>query len=118
MNLIGRKGPGCGVWSHPSVENGKLQHFDERPTMKYVCMADEEGNEEIFVFPRSVAHSTMADALRYMKASPHPMSPGHVIRTPVSAGFVNIGECTCYGESETLLLKSRPGDTDRLRLQR
>jgi len=77
--------------------------------MKYICTKDEDGEEEIFTFPRSVDHDCMAEMLNKIKNH----STGNwkrVRRKPVSAGFVNdMGYC--FGESITLDIKSR-GDVD------
>lgn len=76
--------------------------------MKYIVMEDEDGKEEIFIFPKSVNHDCMAEALGRIKNQ----TWGNwvrVWRNPVSAGFVNDGVCSGY--SETLSLASR-GDHD------
>ncbi len=76
--------------------------------MKYIVMSDEDGKEEIFIFPKSVNHDCMAEAISRIKNQ----TWGNwvrVWRTTVSAGFVSDGVCSGY--SETLGLKSR-GDQD------
>lgn len=76
--------------------------------MKYIVMEDEDGKEEIFIFPKSVNHDCMAEALGRIKNQTWG-SWVRVWRNPVSAGFVSDGVCSGY--SETLNLKSR-GDQD------
>lgn len=72
--------------------------------MKYIVMEDEDGKEEIFIFPKSVNHDCMAEVVGRIKNQ----TWGNwvrVWRTPVSAGFTD-GK-TCHGRSETLNLDSR-----------
>ena len=75
--------------------------------MKYIVMQDEEGAEDIFIFPRRIHHDAMAEALSRIKNQTHG-NWERVVREPVSAGFVS-GK-RCHGESESLRLKSRPQD--------
>lgn len=80
--------------------------------MKYIVTAQEDGTEEIFVFPRSVNHDCMAEALGGIRDQ----SWGNwkrVYRLPVSAGFVEGG--LCIGYSESLGIRSRQEDTALLR---
>lgn len=75
-------------------------------------MVDEDSTEEIFVFPMSINHDAMAEALVGIKNK----TSGdwrRIRRTPVSAGFIANG--ICYGESVSLRLNSRPQDTALLR---
>ena len=72
--------------------------------MKYIVLMDEDGNEEIFIFPRSVNHDCMADACKRIKDQMLPPW-SRVGREPIAAGFINDGVCSGY--SETLGLKSR-----------
>jgi hypothetical protein len=67
--------------------------------MKYVVF-DGHNGEQIIIFPKVIQHSVMADDV--YKSSFRSM-------TPISAGFIENGECV--GESESLRMRSR-GDTD------
>jgi hypothetical protein len=76
---------------------------------KYIMMND--GTRDIpFIFPKMVAHINMYGAMRSL---PENMERS-VFWTIVSAGFVNLISCECYGESESLKeecpdeYKSRP----------
>lgn len=81
--------------------------------MKYIVVENLETNEEeIFLFPDSVHHDCMAEVLRCIRNQ----SFGNwerVDRHPVSAGFVEHGQCV--GESISLNLRSRQQDTAILR---
>ncbi|MET3916868.1 hypothetical protein ABID97_003650 [Variovorax sp. OAS795] len=76
--------------------------------MKYI-VAKIDNEEVVFVFPRTVDHDRMAEALerirfggdRNWERKLHSTNEGAII----SAGFVDNG--TCHGNSETLKLKSR-----------
>lgn len=80
--------------------------------MKYIVTATEEGKEEMFLFPRSVQHDIMADAVYALKDQNHG-SWKRIYRKPISAGFIVGGECTGY--SETLGIGARPEDTNIFR---
>ena len=83
--------------------------------MKYIVTKTEDDKEELFPFPVLIHHDAMAEALNRIKNQTH--GDWHrVFRQPVSAGFIS-AEGTCYGESVTLGLKSRPEDTELLRRQ-
>jgi hypothetical protein len=76
---------------------------------KYIMMND--GNRDIpFIFPKQVAHISMYTAMRGLEEN----ITRPVFWTLVSAGFVNIMSCACWGESESLkdicpgTYKSRP----------
>ena len=82
--------------------------------MKYICTESEHGLQEVFTFPKTVDHDVMAEALERMKNK----TTGtweRIWRRPVSAGFVENGEC--FGNSITLDLASRDEDTEILRKQ-
>lgn len=79
--------------------------------MKYIVTVDEEGTEEIFLFPATISHDAMAEAI-YRVRNQSRGDWRRVSRTPVSAGFVRGGQCV--GRSETLRLDSRPQDSDLL----
>ena len=82
--------------------------------MKYIVTEDSDGKEEIFLFPRSINHDCMAEALKLIKNHTR-RNWVKIRRDPISAGFVS-HDNKCYGESESLGLKSRHGfDTEILR---
>lgn len=72
--------------------------------MKYIVTKDEDGKEEIFIFPKSVNHDCMMEVLQRIRDQSHGRW-NRIYREPVSAGFVNDGVCSGY--SETLKLQSR-----------
>ena len=79
--------------------------------MKYIVTRQENGTEEIFVFPRAINHDCMAEGIARLRSATH--GDWHrVTRTPISAGFIDDGKCV--GLSESLQLESRPQDTDLL----
>ena len=80
--------------------------------MKFITTRDEEGNEDVFVFPRRINHDAMAEALEGIKDQTHG-DWNRIFRQPIAAGFVSpIG--VCHGSSETLGLTARPEDTTLL----
>ena len=79
--------------------------------MKYIVTRNKEGKEEIFVFPKSVNHDCMAEVLGFIKNKTYG-NWERGFRKPVSAGFTD-GK-TCYGESLSLGIESRPQDTELL----
>jgi len=81
--------------------------------MKYIVTENEEGEREIFVFPRSVPHNAFAEVVAGIRNQTHG-NWRRIRRKPVSAGFVDGGRC--HGRSESLHLKSRPEDTELLGL--
>jgi hypothetical protein len=83
--------------------------------MKYL-VANLEGHEAMFVFPRAVDHDRMAEALTMIRFGynhnwERKLLPrdGKADGNIISAGFVDNGKC--HGRSETLGLFSR-GDAD------
>lgn len=85
--------------------------------MKYICTEDDNGRQEIFLFPVTVNHSAIAEVLGCIRNHTHGNNWVRVGRIPVSAGFVNT-DGACHGESITLNLKSRPEkDTELLAVQ-
>ncbi len=79
--------------------------------MKYIVTTQENGEEEIFIFPKSINHDCMAEAIQGIRNQ----SFGNwrrVSREPVSAGFIENGKC--FGQSETLRLDSRDEDINLL----
>jgi hypothetical protein len=73
-------------------------------TMKYIVTEDEEGTEEIFIFPKKINHDCMMEMLARIKDQTHG-SWNRVRRMPIAAGFTDC--VTCWGRSETLGLDSR-----------
>lgn len=83
--------------------------------MKFITTRDEDGTEEVFVFPRRVHHDAMAEVLEGIKNQTHG-SWERIYRQPIAAGFVSTSG-TCYGSSETLGLDARTEDTALLAKQ-
>lgn len=73
--------------------------------MKYVVTKDEQGKEEIFIFPVAVHHDVMYHAVSRLKDSSRALRWVRIDRELVSAGFYENG--LCYGRSETLNVESR-----------
>lgn len=76
--------------------------------MKYIVTKQPDGTEEIFIFPDSVYHKDMAEAVGFLKLHDR-LIPGRwtrIERKPISAGFVRGGQCV--GISESINLRSRP----------
>ena len=83
--------------------------------MKYIVTKNEKGQEEIFIFSKEISHDCMAEAVMGIKNQ----SFGNwrrVRRKPISAGFIEGGECV--GRSESLGLESREEDTKLLRAEK
>jgi len=72
--------------------------------MKYI-VTELDGKEEIFIFPDSVNHDCMDEAISRIKSR---KGSGWVRlrRRAISAGFIT-RDGKCYGRSETLNLSSR-----------
>jgi len=83
--------------------------------MKYITTKTEDGIEEIFIFPSSINHDAMAEALEGIKNGTHG-DWERVYRRPISAGYVDI-EGRCFGYSVSLDLESRKEDTKLLAKQ-
>lgn len=83
--------------------------------MKFITTKDENGKEELFLFPKGIDHDAMAEVLEHIKDQTHG-NWHRVFRKPVAAGFVENGKCC--GKSETLGLKARPEDSALLLQQR
>lgn len=75
--------------------------------MKYIVTRDENGKEEIFIFPKVINHNEFAEVVNRAKTfiDGNPRNWVHMRREPIAAGFFD-GK-TCYGHSETLRLRSR-----------
>lgn len=75
---------------------------------KYVMFADKNGVETPILFPGSLAHKDVADAI-VNEALRNPKVP---YITPVSAGFIPALQIlSAEGMSETLRMHSKPEDT-------
>lgn len=73
--------------------------------MKYIVTKTEEGGkEEIFIFPKSINHDCMMEALRVIRTETHG-GWTRVRRQAIAAGFTDGRRC--IGRSETLRLDSR-----------
>jgi hypothetical protein len=83
--------------------------------MKYIKTSGENAKLEIFVFPRSIHHDAMMQELDRIKNQTYG-NWRRVRRLAVSAGFVD-SKLNCFGESESLKLKSSPEDTELLKKQ-
>lgn len=79
--------------------------------MKYIVTKDENGVEEIFIFPHTVHHDVMADAVSRLKNQSHGRWE-RMDREVIAAGFTD--GITCWGHSDTLNLGSRKIEDDRL----
>lgn len=82
--------------------------------MKFITTQDDNGKEEIFMFPNGIDHDAMAEVLCHIRNQTHG-NWHRVFRKPIAAGFVD-GE-KCYGKSETLGLKARQEDSELLKRQ-
>jgi hypothetical protein len=91
-----------------------LFRITQDPNMKYIVTKQENGTEEIFIFPEAVHHKDMAEAVQYLKEHDRLVYGKwrRIEREPISAGFVRGGKCE--GNSESLGLRSRPQDSDLL----
>lgn len=79
--------------------------------MKYVVVESALGIQMV-MFPKNIAHKQMAEVLSYIKEDSG-RGWKRVHREPISAGFTD--GVRCYGESESLSIKSRPdADTQLL----
>lgn len=70
---------------------------------KYIMFQDKLGAKQPILFPKSVSHITMAEALANNE---------ELNWVPVSAGFCGMtSPICCYGKSVTMDLESNPNDT-------
>lgn len=81
--------------------------------MKYIVLEGPQGQKLPVIFPNVMVHKDVAEAL-VMTLGAQSTPDNLVWFKPVSAGFVNLAVSDAYGESETLNMKSDPGD--RLRI--
>lgn len=64
------------------------------------------------IFPTHIMHSDMSDEMRgYGISNGFRENRYHQRIDPISAGFINLRTLLCFGESESLELKSRPEDS-------
>ena len=85
-------------------------------TLKYIVTQDEDGTEDIFVFPKRYNHDDFAsdiNGLRVRDPNNHREWKRHR-KEPIAAGFVD--GLDCHGRSETLDLASR-GQRDSMLLR-
>lgn len=75
--------------------------------LKYIVTVnhDQDEKEEIFIFSDSVIHNCLAEGVGYLKNSFSDRNWKRERREVIAAGFTD-GE-TCWGESESLRMKSR-----------
>ena len=85
--------------------------------MKYITFQLEDKSEEIIIFPIQIDHDVIAEACSRLKNRLQGNWKRN-IRTPISAGFIDMITLTCYGKSVGLNLKARPEDTKLLKEQR
>ena len=83
--------------------------------MKYLCVKDESGKYEIFIFPKHIDHDAFAESLQDMRNQTHG-NWSRQYRTVVSAGFVD-SNMNCHGRSESIGVSSRTDDTILLKQQ-
>lgn len=84
--------------------------------MKYIVTENEEGKQEIFMFPKRYNHDDMADTVNHLKSfkNHNPREWARKYKKPIAAGFTDGSHC--HGRSETLDLSSR-GDRDAMLLR-
>ena len=75
--------------------------------MKYIVTKDENGKEEIFIFPKQYHHDDFADIVCGLKTfiNNDPFTWERLYKQPIAAGFTDGKQC--LGRSETLSLDSR-----------
>lgn len=77
--------------------------------MKYIMLANHQVHMPV-IFPAILVHSEIATALlvKYDRLRHHEFKI-------VSAGFIDLWNIRCFGESKTLNIKSRPEDSEIIR---
>jgi hypothetical protein len=77
--------------------------------MKYIVF-DFNGKETIVLFPRTLIHKEVSDAVKTIKTGRgRDWKRQYKDSNVISAGFFDLDESdVCYGESESLCVKSRP----------
>lgn len=81
--------------------------------MKYIILEGPQGQKLPVIFPNVLVHKDVAEGvIRAMGRQP---LMGEWFK-PISAGFVNLAVSDAYGESQTLDMKSDPGDRLRINI--
>lgn len=85
---------------------------------KYVMFVRTRNKEETdgvhmpIIFPAHIMHSDMGEAMiGYAMSNGFQENHYYQRMVAVSAGFIDMNSLTCFGESESLDLKSRPEDS-------
>jgi len=76
--------------------------------MKYIVLKTKVGDMEQrvpIIFPDFLVHSDVAKYVAGMLIRIHDRDPNITVS---SAGFIELGDVKCYGESETCKVKSNP----------
>lgn len=79
--------------------------------MKYIILEDENGMILPIIFPERLIHSEVSRAIQRVARKNL-----NSFYEPVSAGFVEIKDCTVHGKSETLNLKPKQFDNIDIRM--
>ena len=75
--------------------------------MKYIMLKLSDERLVPVIFPNSLIHSEMANAVQSMLLQVHELTC-----EPVSAGDIQFSDVFCSGKSSTLKLDSRPSDAE------
>ncbi len=81
--------------------------------MKYVTVRSDKSGEQLFIFPKNIDHNRFAEVLNNIKHG-EANNWTRIYHEVISAGFTD--GVKCYGGSETLGVKSRPFDTELLKI--
>jgi hypothetical protein len=79
--------------------------------VKYIILEGPQGQRLPVIFPNVLVHKDVAEGV--IRAVGRQPPEGRWFK-PVTAGFVNLAVSDAYGESETLNMKSDPGDRVRI----
>lgn len=84
--------------------------------LKYVVMVTDEGREFPIIFGDLVSHRGMAEHVSHLYSREQDKLGNYEGEAkPVSAGFLQLdGDVSCYGESESLNIKSRGPVDDKV----
>jgi len=80
--------------------------------MKYICAINDDGEQEIFIFPDTVNHDCFYEGVTALRNQTWGEWK-RIFREVISAGFVD-KDLKCYGESETLNVESRGEEDTKL----
>lgn len=83
--------------------------------MKYIIVLDKDDMEHFFMFPKHINHSDMFESMRTIKIETNIGGWYRNKFTVVSAGFVDLKNSVCYGNSETLGVGPRQEDSNFLK---